>query len=173
MNVLLLYLLLLKSTITAFSGPSSLPVMRDELVVKRHVLTDAQLTTAVVVGRTTPGPNGLYVVCVGYYVGGLPGALAGWLAVATPALLVIPLLRFLGNHTSHPILRSVLDSVILGSIGLVMVTIVPLARSSATGIVPAAAAIGSCALLILTRIHTFWIVAGAAALTVVAFALGV
>ena len=65
MSVVLLYLLLTKATITSFSGLASLPVLRQDLIVNRHLLTDAQLDTAVVVSRTTPGPIGVYVVSVG------------------------------------------------------------------------------------------------------------
>jgi chromate transporter len=91
MNVLALYLVLLKATITTFSGLASLPVVRDELVLQRHVLTDEQLNTAIVVTRTTPGPIGLYVVSVGYFAAGIPGAIAGWLAMSTPALIIVVL----------------------------------------------------------------------------------
>ena len=168
MNTLVLDLVLLKATITAFNGPSSLPIVRDELVVNRHVLTDEQLNAAVVVGRTTPGPNGLYVVSVGYFVGGVSGAVAGWLAMVTPALLVLPLIRFLGRRAEHPLVRSVLKSVILSSVGLVVSTIAPLARSSINGLLPLIVAVGSCAALIFTRVHTVWIVLGSAAITLIA-----
>ena len=93
MSAILLYFLLAKATITSFSGSASLPVLREDLVVHRHVLTDAQVDTAVVVSRTTPGPIGVYVVSVGYYADGIPGAVAGWLAMITPALLIIPLVH--------------------------------------------------------------------------------
>ncbi len=80
MNAGLLYLLLLKATMTSFSGLTSLPVVQNDLVVERHVLTDRQLNEAVVAGRAVPGPNGLYLVSVGYFVDGIPGALCrdGW-----------------------------------------------------------------------------------------------
>ena len=84
MKAILLYLLLTKATITSFSGLASLPVLREDLVVHRHLLTDAQVDTAVVVSRTTPGPIGVYVVSVGYFAGGILGAIAGWLAMITP-----------------------------------------------------------------------------------------
>ena len=32
------------------------------------------MRTAIVAGRTGPGPNGLYLVSVGYFAAGLPGA---------------------------------------------------------------------------------------------------
>ena len=64
MNVVLLYLLLLKATITSFSGLASLPVVRNDMVVHYQMLTDRELNTAVAVGRAGPGPIGLYVVSV-------------------------------------------------------------------------------------------------------------
>jgi chromate transporter len=48
----MLYALLLKATVTAFSGLASLPVVRADLVVNHHVLTDEQLNTAVAMSRT-------------------------------------------------------------------------------------------------------------------------
>ena len=84
MNVVLLYLLLLKGTVTAFAGLASLPVIQHSLVEQYHVLTNEQLNEAVVITRSTPGPVGLYIVSVGYFAGGIPGAIAGWLAMITP-----------------------------------------------------------------------------------------
>ena len=80
MKLVLLYLLLLKATATSFSGLSSLPVLREDLVVRHGLLTDRQLNVALTAGRSGPGPNGLYVVSVGYLVAGVPGARApaGW-----------------------------------------------------------------------------------------------
>jgi len=96
MNIAIVYLLLLKATLTSFSGMSSLPVIRSDFVVHHHLLTDRDLNTAVAAGRLGPGPIGLYVVSVGYFAAGLPGACAGWLAMITPAFLIIPMLRFIG-----------------------------------------------------------------------------
>lgn len=108
MNVAVLYLLLLKGTVTAFAGLASLTVIQDELVMQRHVLTYTQLNEAVVITRSTPGPVGLYVVSVGYFVAGVPGAIAGWLAMITPALLIIPLVHFMGRRMEHPRVKETL-----------------------------------------------------------------
>ena len=83
MNVALLYLLLLKGTCTAFAGLASLPVIHDALVTQHGVLTEQQLNQAVVITRSSPGPVGLYIVSVRYFVAGIPGAIAGWLAMIT------------------------------------------------------------------------------------------
>src|ERR1700677_4613813 len=93
MNVALLYLLLLKGTWTAFAGLASLPGIHDTLVTHYQVLTDQQLNEAVVITRSTPGPVGLYIVSVGYFVAGMPGAIAACLAMITPAVLIIPLVH--------------------------------------------------------------------------------
>ena len=46
MNLLVLYLLLAKATLTSFSGMTSLPVVRHDFVEQRPVLTDRQLNAA-------------------------------------------------------------------------------------------------------------------------------
>ena len=102
MNPFLLYLILLKGTITAFAGLASLPVIQNALVFQYHVLTDQQLNEAIVITRSTPGPVGLYIVSVGYFVAGVPGAIAGWAAMVTPALLIIPLVHFVGRKMENP-----------------------------------------------------------------------
>src|SRR5262249_4738000 len=54
MNLFLLFLLLLKATMTSFSGLSSLPMIHADLVEHHHVLTDRQLAAAVAAGRAAP-----------------------------------------------------------------------------------------------------------------------
>src|SRR4029079_9983084 len=98
MNLVLLYLLLLKAVSTSFSGVASLPGVRNDFVVKRHWLTDRQLNTAIVAGQTGPGPNGLYLVSVGYFAAGLPGAAAGLVALITPSFVIIPLMSWIGRY---------------------------------------------------------------------------
>jgi chromate transporter len=93
MSMYLLYLLLLRATVTSFSGFASVPVVREDLVLHRHVLSDEQLNAALAISQASPGPLGLYVVIVGYFVGGVLGAVVGIAALATPAILAIPILR--------------------------------------------------------------------------------
>ena len=62
MNLFLLYLILAKAMFSSFSGPTSLPVVRHDMVEVYHVITDEQLEVAVAAGRVTPGPFGLYIV---------------------------------------------------------------------------------------------------------------
>jgi chromate transporter len=177
MNAFLLYLLLLKGTVTAFAGLASLPVIQDELVIQHHVLTDKQLNEAVVITRSTPSPVGLYVVSVGYFVAGVPGAIAGWLAMITPALLIIPLVHFVGRRMEHPRVRSILQTVVIASAGLLFAASIPLAKEALTDPVAIAIAIAiaitSLALLFTTKLDTLWIILGAAVCSLSAASLGV
>ena len=165
MNAAVLYLVLLKATLTSFAGLASLPVVRQDLVVQRHVLTDEKLNGAVVITRSTPGPVGLYVVSVGYFTAGVPGAIAGWLAMITPALLVLPLLRFAAGKAEHPRLRSALQAVVLASAGLLLSAAVPLGLSALTGPVTIAITVATGILMLTTKLDTLWIILGAALTT--------
>jgi chromate transporter len=173
MTVVELYLLLLKGTITAFAGLASLSVVQDALVVQHHVLTATQLNEAVVITRSTPGPVGLYVVSVGYFVAGVPGAVAGWLAMITPALLIIPLLHFVGRQLDHPRVKSILQTVIIASAGLLLAAAIPLGQSALTDPVTIGIAAVSFVLLLTTKIDTLWIILGAALASLSASAVGV
>jgi len=169
MNVFVLYLLLLKATLTSFSGLAALPMIRTDLVEHHHVLNDRQLNTAVAAGRIGPGPIGIFVVSIGYMAGGIPGACAGWLAMITPAFLIIPMLRFLGTRAEHPRAKAISRSVLLAGAGLIISATMPLARDAVTGPLSLAIVAGSLVIAALTRIDSLWIMLGAAAVGIVAF----
>ena len=173
MNALVLFFYLLKATVTTFSGLASLPVLRQDLVLHHHVITDQQLNTAIVVTRTTPGPVGLYVVSVWYFADGVPGAIAGWLAMIAPALLIIPLIHFIGRHATHPRLRSMLQGVVLASAGLLWVASLPLARETVRDPLTIFILVVSVVLLVLRKLDSLWIILGAAALELGAASLHV
>ena len=166
MNVFILYLLLLKAVCTSFSGMASLPIVRNDFVVSRHLLTDRQLNTAVVTGRTGPGPNGLYVVSVGYFVDGLPGAMAGLLALVTPAFLIIPMMRWVGDYAKIPRIRSAIRAVVLASAGLLIASSIPLAQDAATGPMAVAIILVSFVVLTFTNLESWWVMMAAAVLGV-------
>ena len=164
MNLLVLYFLLLKASVTSFSGMGSLPVVRQDFVVDRHIITDQQLSAAVVAARTGPGPYGIYLVCVGYLAGGVPGALAGLLAMVTPSFLIIPLMRWVGNRGETSRVRGAISALMLASAALLLWASVPLGRETITGGFTLAMAVGAFLILTLTRLDSAWLVFAAATL---------
>ena len=121
MSAFALYLLLLKATVTSFSGFGSVPLVRDDLVVQRAVLTDEQLNNAIAISQASPGPLGIYLVVVGYSVAGIAGAFAGMLALATPALLAVPILRAVRRGRAAEI-RGGTSGIVIVSCVLLMMT---------------------------------------------------
>jgi len=128
MTTFALYVVLLKAMLVAFTGFGSLPQVREDLVVSRQAISDAALNRAVLVGRTTPGPAGIYVISVGYEVAGWRGAAVGWLALITPAVLVIPIYRIAGAAMHHRRARAAVEMLVLGSAGLILLASAPLFR---------------------------------------------
>ena len=173
MKLLVLYGLLLKATLTTFSGLASLPVLRNDLVLRYGMITDRQLDTAVVVTRTTPGPVGVYVVSVGYFAGGIPGAIAGWLAMVTPALLIIPLLKFASTRAESPRVKSMIQAVVLASAGLLWSSAIPLTREIANDRFTWLLLIVCTGVLLTRKVESLWVVlsAGVIELTVVSIHL--
>ena len=133
MNVFVLYLIVLRATTLSFSGFASVPVIPEDLVVNRAVLTDAELNTAIAISQTSPGPLGLYVVVVGYFVAGVPGAIAATLALASPALLAIPIARAVRRHRDSWV-RGACAAIVIASCVLMAITSVPLAKSAAPSV---------------------------------------
>ncbi len=130
MSLWLLYGLLLKATVTSFSGMGSLPQIREDLVVTHRVLADDQLSQAVLVSRSTPGPVGTYVVSVGYMAAGWPGAFVGWLALVTPALAAIPLLVVVARWHHLPRVRASVDAVVVAGAAMLVPAGLQLARDA-------------------------------------------
>ena len=130
MNAFVLYFLLLRATALSFSGFASVPVIREDLVVKRAVLTDEELNSAIAISQASPGPLGLYVVVLGYFVAGVPGALAGALALASPAILAIPIARAVRRHRDSHV-RGACAAIVIASCVLMATTIMDLAPEAA------------------------------------------
>lgn len=170
---LILLWILFKSTSTSFAGLASLPEIRQELVAERHWLSDAELDQSIVITRTTPGPVGVYVVSVGYMVDGWPGAIAGWIAMAAPSMLVILLVGYFGRRAQNPRVRGMLQCVVLASATLLLLAAVPIGRDALSGPLTIAIALVALPLLLTRRMNPAWIIVGAAALSFAGSMLGV
>jgi chromate transporter len=171
MNLILLYLLLLKATLTSFSGLAGLPVLRDDLVLQHHMLTDRELNQAVAIGRVTPGPKGSYIMSVGYYAGGIPGGIAAWLALVTPAILIIPMLSLVGRYTKDPRVQRTLRAVVLASAGISLSATLPLGADALTSPLTWALAVVSLGLLVFTKLDTTLVMLASGLVSLAGFAL--
>ena len=146
MNAVLLYFLMLRASALSFSGFASVPLIREDLVIQRGVLSDEELNSAIAISQASPGPLGLYVVVVGYFVAGVPGALAAALALATPAILAIPIARAVRHHRDTQV-RGASAAIVIASCVLMATTSVTMAsEATPTPMLAALAALGFIAL---------------------------
>ena len=157
MSTLALYLLLLKATVLSFSGLTSIPLVQEDLVVQRGVITDAQLNAALAIGQTTPGPVGLYVVVVGYFVTGVPGAIAGMLALATPAVLAVPLLGAVRRGRAD-VVTGAARGIVIAASALTLGTAAGLGGVAITTLPQAMVGLAALGLVGATRLAPLWIV---------------
>jgi chromate transporter len=161
-----LYLLLLRAVLASFSGFASIPVVRDDLVLHRHVLSDDQLNAAIAISQGSPGPLGLYVVVVGYFVGGISGAVAGMCALATPAFLAIPIVRASLRGRDEWV-RAASAAVVIAASVLMIIAAVRLAPAAAPTVETAVIALVSLAALATGRIAPVYVVIAAGAVSVI------
>jgi chromate transporter len=161
MSAVELYWLFVRAVLLSFSGNATVPVLRDALVLNHGVLTDAQLNDAIAISQASPGPLGMYLVLVGYFITGLPGALAGVLALITPAFLGIPISRLvLRGHSA--MLRGACSGIVIASSALVVTTGLRLVPQAAPSFPYAIIILVGAALVALTPIKPLWVIVIAA-----------
>lgn len=166
MTALSLYVLFLRVVLLSFSGFATVPVLRDVLVLERGILTDAQLNDAIAISQSSPGPLGLYVVVVGQFIAGLPGALAGVLALATPAVLAIPISRLLMRGNAR-LLQGACSGIVIASCGLMLLTGLRLAGPATLTAWHAALIAAGTLAIAATPLKPVWVILAGAILGVV------
>ena len=87
-NPLTYFFLFLKASLFSSGGLSNLPSLRQDLPPLGWA-HDADFGQSVAIGQVSPGPNGLWVVALGYLTYGYLGALLALIALTLPPLLVL------------------------------------------------------------------------------------
>jgi chromate transporter len=87
-------------------------------------------------------------------------------------LLIIPLVHFVGRKLDNPRVKTVLQTVVIASAGLLLAAVIPLAHDALTDFVTVGIAVVTVILLLTTEIDTLWIILGAALISLSAASLG-
>ncbi len=145
------------------SGYVLLAFVRSEFVERLAWMTEQQLLDAIAIGQFTPGPFFTTATFIGFFVGGLPGALLATLGIFLPSFIFVAISqRALARFQNAPAVRSLLDGVNAAALGLMAAVAWQLGRAAV--IDPLTAAISLAALLALIRfkVNSTWlIIAGA------------
>ena len=119
-----IFLVFLRLGLTSFGGPiAHLGYFRDEFVGRRKWLDDRAYADLVALCQFTPGAASSKVgIGIGLAMGGLPGAIAAWIAFTLPSALALILFAF--GVTAY---AEVLDAGLLHGLKVVAVAVVALA----------------------------------------------
>jgi chromate transporter len=122
MSPLEYFLVFLKASLFSTGGFGNLPSLHQDLT-DAGVATDADFGQAIAVGQLSPGPNGLWVIALGYITYGLLGALLALLAISIPPFLVL-VLEALHSKIEHlPSVQGVMRGISVAVVGLLIVTV--------------------------------------------------
>lgn len=130
-----LALTFLKIGAVAFgSGYVLLPFLHAYLVGGQFGLTDRQVADAFAISQATPGPVYGLAAFLGVQVSGIAGGLVAAAAIFFPSFVLVPLLNPIVRLVErYVVVRTGLDGVMVGALGLIASACVVLARTSFVG----------------------------------------
>jgi len=159
-----LFLYFLKIGAVVFgSGYVLLAVLRADLVVHQHSLTDAQLLDAIAVSQATPGPFFTVATFIGYLLGGWRGAALATVGMFLPAFVyVAATAKFLSRLRKSPIASEFLDGVNAAAVALMATVSWQFARAALVNVPAVALGLLSLVLVFRYRVNSAWLVLGGA-----------
>ncbi len=101
MSALALFWAVLKASTLSTGGLGNAPILHADLV-RTGLATEGQFSSALAVGQLSPGPSGLWVVALGYLLGGIAGGLAAFAAVCLPPFVVLAVAAMVARAGEHP-----------------------------------------------------------------------
>lgn len=118
-NPLLYFLLFLKASLFSTGGLSNLPSIHQDLTGAGWA-RDVDFGQSVAIGQVGPGPNGLWVIGLGYLTYGYVGALLALISVMLPPFLVLVLAAAYEHIEHQPRVQGAMHGVSLAVVGLTL-----------------------------------------------------
>ena len=168
MNLLVLFSLMLKASLFSTSGTGNVPSLHHDLLA-RGWADERQFAESLAVGQVSPGPSGLWVISLGYLIGGLRGALLALIAIALPPLLILPVERLYRRAQEHPAMEGFVRGLSLAVVGTFAVVLIQLLRGADPDFTSALIVIGSIALGATRRVPVAVVLALGALVGIVAY----
>ncbi len=121
--------LLLKASLFSTGGTGNLPSLHTDLLA-RGWATDRNFAEALAIGQISPGPTGLWVICLGYLTDGLRGALLATLAINLPPFLILALVALHRRVGDHPAMQGFVRGLGLAVSGIFLVVVAKLLQEN-------------------------------------------
>jgi len=129
MSPLAMFLYMLRAALLSNGGLGNVSNLHDSFV-PRGWATDAQFVQAITIGQLSPGPNGLWVVSLGYLMLGPWGSLAALFGILIPPVLVIGVERLYSQIHHHPAVEGFVRGLSLAVAGVFVPVLVKLLQGS-------------------------------------------
>jgi chromate transporter len=160
-SYLLYFWLFLKASLFSTGGMGNLPSLHADLL-HHHWATERQFTESLTIGQLAPGPNGLWVISLGYLSGGWLGAMLALVAINIPPFLVLLVERIYRSIKDLPAIEGFIHGISLAVSGVSIVVFMGLLQNEGINFRSASIAIGSFCLGMTRRIPILVILAIAA-----------
>jgi chromate transporter len=121
-NPLVYFLLFLKASLFSTGGFSNLPSLHQDLIANGWA-TEADFGQSIAIGQISPGPNGLWVISMGYLTYGFLGASLALIAITIPALLVLVVSAGYSRIEHRRRVRGAMYGVSLAVVGLLLTVV--------------------------------------------------
>jgi chromate transporter len=121
-NPFIYFLLFLKASLFSTGGFSNLPSLHQDLIANGWA-TDVNFGQSIAIGQISPGPNGLWVISLGYLTYGYLGALLALLAITIPPLLVLIISAGYTRIAYRPRVQGAMQGVSLAVVGLLLTVV--------------------------------------------------
>ncbi|HEU5382172.1 MAG TPA: chromate transporter [Ktedonobacteraceae bacterium] len=170
-NPLLYLFLFFKASLFSSGGLSNLPSLHQDLLAQGWALED-DFGQSLAIGQLSPGPNGLWVISLGYLTYGYLGALLALIAITLPPFLVLAIAAIYDRIAALNWVSALMRGVSLAVIGILLsVSWTILSRSNPDwrGVLIAAAA---CGLTLTKRVNILFILLLAALAGYLLYGLG-
>lgn len=125
MTPLVFFWLVFRSALITTGGSGNLPVLHQDFVGGK-VATDRQFAESLAVGQLSPGPSGLWVTSLGYFMGGVWYSVLALIGISLPPLLAVVVDKLYEKHRHQPTVEGLVKGLgagVVGIFGTVMVTL--------------------------------------------------
>lgn len=156
-----LFVLFFKIGLFTFGGGyAMLPLLKDELVSRKRLLTEDELLDMYAIGQCTPGIIAINVATfIGYRRAGVGGAVAATLGMIFPSLIIITLIAvILKQYMYNRYLTYAFAGVRIGVVALIASVVIDLWQSNIRGYTDGALFVLALLLLGLFSLSAVWIV---------------
>jgi len=113
------FLIFLKAALFSTGGLSNLPSIHQDLLSNGWA-TEAEFGQSVAIGQVSPGPNGLWVISLGYLSFGYLGAILALLSITLPPFLVLVVASAYTQIEHRPRVQGAMYGVSLAVVGLTL-----------------------------------------------------